>query len=217
MGEFEFFLQVQTSLTLWILDPKSLAEEIISWKTLERSWDPSWLTVRWCVSKTICLVAWTRLVSWQKFSWWVSLSPTRGSPSLHFWWVNSSAGAVEPVASPPDGWCHCLLPVGGDGSLDAKGRGAVDGGSLAKGVDCGAVVSREAGGMLPMRSRKGYNNTLWPSMGQALKAAPQASRKDRWVALPFPVPHAQISECPLGVTVEEHGLKQCGSLLPLWL
>ena len=124
------FCLAQTYWTSYTSDPKRLVEVIISKKRLERLWDPSWLKAGWCTSKYIHLVAWTRLVSQQKASWWFSLNPTRGVPSFHLWQMGSLAGAADPVASSLNGWCCHLVPVGEDGSLDAEGEGTVKGVSL---------------------------------------------------------------------------------------
>ena len=74
--------------------------------------------------------------------------------------MGSLAGVACPVYSSPDGWCHHLFPVGEEGDLDDEDGGTVNGESLAGGAGCRVAVGREAGGMLPVRSFRGYNNTL---------------------------------------------------------
>ena len=92
-------------------------------------------------------------------------------------YFSSSSSVLEAVASWSDkGWhCHLVL-VGGVGmSLNLWVGRLLTAVSLPTVASCGVVASMVASGTLPVRSSQGYISALWALVGQAHKAALQAS------------------------------------------
>ena len=168
------FCPHQVSWTSKIEEYRKWAEDTISQKTEERSWNPSCLMLMGCDSCWVCLATLTRLDSLETASCWPSFKGLILLQRHSLEASSSSTGGIWRVRRLCLEDCHqCLLPDGATGVSDTVGEAF--GVPMPYAACNWAMVDfpiRAASDMSPVSSWRGYMKVPWNS-GRHIQATAQ--------------------------------------------